>query len=278
MVITCRAVRAVHFELTVNMGTDNVINAITRFCAIRGTPNSIRTDNAPQFHKADKDVCDWVAMVDWQKVAERTGIGFMNTICGINWLFNPPFAPHFGGSFEIIVKAAKRAMYDVMGKAELTEEEFRTLVYVCADKLNDRPIGLRGDVKDLVTLKPNDFLTSCLGHTYFPPNFPEEKQLDLNERWKYVNLIKGHFCKRFSEEIVPLLRPRKKWTNQKENVSVGDICLEVDENSPRINWRLVKIIKVWPSDDGLIRKVEIESSGGRIFDRPISRLIPIVQD
>jgi hypothetical protein len=159
MVITCLAVRAVHFELTVNMGTDNVINALVRFCAIRGTPNSIRTDNAPQFHKADKDVCDWIALVDWDKVVEKTGIGFCNKTPGINWFFNPPFAPHFGGVFEIVVKAAKRAMTTVAGSAELTEEEFRTLVYVCADKLNDRPIGIRGDVEDLVTLKPNDFLT-----------------------------------------------------------------------------------------------------------------------
>jgi hypothetical protein len=207
-----------------------------------------------------------------------TGIGFMNGTPGINWFFNPPFAPHFGGVFEIIVKAAKRAMTAIAGQAELTEEEFRTLVYVCADKLNDRPISLRGDPEDLVALKPNDFLTSHLGHAYFPPDFPEEKQLDLRERWRYVHLLLGHFCKRFAQEVVPLLRPRKKWTNQKENVSVGDVCLEVDENSPRIEWRMVRITKIFPSDDGLVRKVEIRSAGDRLYDRPISRLVPIVQD
>jgi hypothetical protein len=260
------------------MGTDNVVNALVRFCALRGTPKSIRTDNAPQFHKADKDVCDWIALVDWTKVVELTGIGFCNSNCGIDWYFNPPFAPHFGGVFEIVVKAAKRAMKAVAEGAELTEEEFRTLVYVCADKLNDRPIGIRGDVEDLVTLKPNDFLTSCLGNSYFPPDYPEEKQLDLRERWRYVHMLKGHFCKRFSEEIVPILRPRQKWTNQKENVSVGDVCLEVDENSPRIEWRMVRVTKVFPSSDGFVRKVEIRSSGDRLYDRPISRLIPIVQD
>jgi hypothetical protein len=272
------AVRAVHFEVTVNMGTDNVVNALVRFSALRGTPNSIRTDNAPQFHKADADVCDWMALVDWTRVVELTGIGFCQTVCGINWYFNPPFASHFGGIFEIIVKAAKRAMKTIMESAELNKEEFRTLAYVCADKLNDRPIGIRGDVEDLVTLKPNDFLTSHLGHAYFPPDYPDEKQLDLRDRWRYVHMLKGHFCKRFSEEIVPMLRPRQKWSNQKENVSVGDICLEIDENSPRINWRLVKVSKVLPSEDGLVRKIEIENSGGRTYDRAISRLIPIVQD
>jgi hypothetical protein len=260
------------------MGTDNVINALTRFCALRGCPNSIRTDNAPQFHKADKDVCDWIALVDWNKVVEKTGIGFYNNSPGINWYFNPPFAPHFGGVFEIVVKAAKRAMKTIAGDADLTEEEFRTLVYVCADKLNDRPIGIQGDVEDLETLKPNDFLTSHLGHKYFPSDFPEEKQLDLRERWKYINLLKGHFCKRFTEEVVPLLRTRKKWTNQRENVAVGDICLEIDENSPRTEWRLVRITKILPSEDGLVRKVEIRSSGDRLYDRPIAKLIPIVQD
>jgi hypothetical protein len=106
----------------------------------------------------------------------------------------------------------------------------------------------------------------------------EAKQLDLRERWRYVNMLKGHFCERFAAEIVPLLRTRKKWTNQRENVAIGDICLEIDENSPRTEWRMVRITKIYPSEDGLVRRVEIRSSGDRLYDRPIARLIPIVQD
>jgi hypothetical protein len=85
------------------MGTDNVINALRRFCALRGTPATIRTDNQTSFHKADKDVCDWIAQIDWKKLVEETGLNFTPHSFGITWYFNPPLAPHFGGIFEIIV-------------------------------------------------------------------------------------------------------------------------------------------------------------------------------
>jgi hypothetical protein len=172
----------------------------------------------------------------------------------------------------------KRAMKVTMEKADLTEEEFRTLVYVVADHLNDRPIGLLSDASDLVPLKPNDFLTSHLGYSYFPPDYKEEKQFDTRERWQYVQMLKGHFWKRFSEEIVPLLRPRQKWSREKENISENDVCLELDDTSPRYMWRLLRVTKVYPSDDGLVRRVEVVNSGGKSYDRAISRLIPIVQD
>jgi hypothetical protein len=177
-----------------------------------------------------------------------------------------------------MVKAMKRAMKAIMEKADLTDEEFRTLVYVVADRLNDRPIASVGDKDDLVTLKPNDFLMSYIGNTYFPPDYPEENRRNVVTRWQYIQMLKGHFCERFAKEVVPMLRPRKKWTREKENISVGDVCTEFDENSPRLAWRLLRVTKVHPSDDGLVRKVEVTNAGGKLYERAISRLIPIVQD
>jgi hypothetical protein len=39
LVLTCLATRAVHFEPTGGMETTNVLNAISRFADIRGTPD-----------------------------------------------------------------------------------------------------------------------------------------------------------------------------------------------------------------------------------------------
>ena len=59
-------------------------------------------------------------------------------------------------------------------------------------------------------------------------------------------------------------------------MKLGDVVVEVDESTPRGEWRKMKVSAVLPSDDGLIRKVEITNGRGKFYVRPISKIIPIV--
>jgi len=47
----------------------------------------------------------------------------------IKWKFNPPYAPHFGGVFETMIKAAKKAIVAIMGNSDVTDEELTSLYW-----------------------------------------------------------------------------------------------------------------------------------------------------
>jgi hypothetical protein len=70
--------------------------------------------------------------------------------------------------------------------------------------------------------------------------------------------------------------PRKKWTLQQEQIKEDDVVIEVDENVPRGEWRKMRVSQVFPSEDGLVRKVEVTNGCGKFYVRPIAKLVPIV--
>jgi hypothetical protein len=272
LVLTCMATRAVHFEPTGGMETTHVINAISRFVDIRGTPVTITSDNQTSFTKANKTLTEWLEKIDFRQVVKDTQR--LSESRGIKWNFNPPRAPHFGGVFEIIVKAMKRALETSIGREDLTEEEFRTVISKAAWMLNSRPIQRVGNVSDLETLSPAHFLGACPEEATFPPDLPPGRN-DLPGRLEQQIKVQSHIWKRFHAEIIPELVSRKKWLYQEETVRVGDLMVEIDDNNPRGLWKKVLIKSIEPSKDGLIRKVFIQDSERRTYYRPITRLIPI---
>ena len=272
LLITCLATRAVHLEATGGMETTHVINALSRMADVRGVPETMVTDNQTSFAKADKDLRAWLESLDFHQIRQATR-NFRGSR-GIEWTFNPPHAPHFGGIYEIMIKAAKRALYDTIRREDLTEEEFRTVVSKVAWMLNQRPIQRVGDTNDFETLCPAHFLGGSPDEAAFPPDLPETR-MDLPQRLKQQLEIQRHFWARFQQEIVPELAPRTKWLSRIADFKDGDLAVEVDDKSRRGEWRKVRIVRTIPSVDGAVRKVEIMDHERRTFVRPIHGLIPI---
>jgi hypothetical protein len=84
--------------------------------------------------------------------------------------------------------------------------------------------------------------------------------------------------KRFFLEFVPLLGPRQKWSQEQENLKVDEVVIELDANQPRGVWRLMRVSKIFPSQDGLVQKVEVTSTDNKAYIRPIAKLISIVRN
>ena len=76
LVLTCMTTRAVHFEVTEQQDTTAVLNALSRFCSIRGVPDMILSDNQTSFRSSSKELEKWVHSVDFEFLQELTNYGF----------------------------------------------------------------------------------------------------------------------------------------------------------------------------------------------------------
>lgn len=141
-VFTCTATRAIHLEVEFGLDTDNFLNALERFTSRRRTPSEIIGDNGTNFVGAVNESRELVNNIDKAKIQRL-------------WVFNPPGAPHFGGVFEIMVKAVKKALYAVLGSNDVTDEELITACAGVESLINSRPLTYQSaDQQDDVDPKP----------------------------------------------------------------------------------------------------------------------------
>ncbi|XP_028404107.1 uncharacterized protein LOC114526786 [Dendronephthya gigantea] len=98
---TCLATRAVPLEMAYHLDTDSFVNAFPRMTSRRGTLSYVITDNGTNFVGAEREIRELVQQLEQDKIVEMMG-----KYHPIEWKFNPPSAPHFGGVFEAMVKSA----------------------------------------------------------------------------------------------------------------------------------------------------------------------------
>lgn len=267
---TCLATRAVHLEMAYSLDTESFINAFIRMTARRGTPTYILSDNGTNFVGAEKEICHLVQAFDQEKIINET-----TRHQPIEWKFNPPSAPHFGGVFESMIKSAKKAMRAIFGDAEITDEELHTAICSAEGLLNSRPITyVSSSHDDMVPLTPNHFLVGQLGGQFAPETLDNEEVFNPKQRWRRVQQLIGQFWKRWRKEFLPSLNVRGKWFQPKRELTEGDVVLLVEPNAKRGEWPLGRIVEVYRGADKLIRVVKVQV-GKTTFIRPVHRLCPL---
>ncbi|VDI59918.1 Hypothetical predicted protein [Mytilus galloprovincialis] len=76
------------------------------------------------------------------------------------------------------------------------------------------------------------------------------------------------------------LQVRPKWQTEEQNVKVGTVVLMKDNNCARNYWPTGIVERVFPSEDGKIRKVElriIRDGQPVTYVRPISQIVLLVE-
>ena len=68
---------------------------------------------------------------------------------------------------------------------------------------------------------------------------------------------------------------RQKWHDIKRNISVNDVVMLVDDSSPRSQWPLGRVLKVFSDAHGLVRTAVVKTARGE-YKRPISKMCVVV--
>ena len=128
---------AIHTELLSDLSSSYFIAGFHRFCARRGTPATVYSDNGSNFVGANKELRNvHQTIINTNSMDSVT----KQAIHPLEWKFFPASAPHFGGLWEAGVKAMMLLLRKNVGSHPLSFEELTTILAVSDSVLKSRPL------------------------------------------------------------------------------------------------------------------------------------------
>ena len=162
------------------------------------------SNNHGNFVRADKELRSLVEALDKDKVQKST------VHQGIKWKFNPRLSSHFCGVYEVMIEAAKKANYGILGNTDVSDEELMTASTGAEALINSRPLTYQSTIPaDDALLTPNHFLIGQVGGN-FATQIVDETNYNPRKRWRRVQELVRHFWSRWLREWVPGLNARQK--------------------------------------------------------------------
>ncbi|XP_077371637.1 uncharacterized protein LOC144015480 [Festucalex cinctus] len=103
IIFKCLTTHAVYLDLLASMDTDSFLMSLRRFISRRGKPHELLSDQGTNFKGGSSELQDTFSSLapDLQSQLASQQIHFP---------FNPPSAPHFGGSWEREIRSIKSAL------------------------------------------------------------------------------------------------------------------------------------------------------------------------
>ncbi|XP_022806415.1 uncharacterized protein LOC111343492 [Stylophora pistillata] len=116
------------------LDTNTFLNAFARFTSLHGVPKEVTSDRGTNFLGAEGELKKLVSQLDPNHLRNKT------VKLGVTWRFNLPADPDSPGAHEILVKAAKKATYAIVGEWDMNDEELITVFAGVESLLNSRPL------------------------------------------------------------------------------------------------------------------------------------------
>ncbi|XP_066969248.1 uncharacterized protein [Macrobrachium rosenbergii] len=118
---------------------------------------------------------------------------------GVEFIFNPPGASHFGGAWEQLIGIVGRVLHVVLGTQQLDYEGLCTLFCEVEATVNSRPLTIvTSDSRDPAPLTPNKLLN--MGDS--PPGRDIATGGYSRQRWKQVQYMAEQFWARWKREYL----------------------------------------------------------------------------
>lgn len=270
VLFTCLTTRALHIEVSHTLDTDSCINAIRRFMCRRGQVTLIRSDNGTNLVGAERELKEAIQEMDQTKIRNTL------TQRGIQWIFNPPAGPHFGGIWERQVRLVKKVLKSVLHEQTIDDECLQTVLCEVEAIINDRPITASSDdPNDVEALTPNHLLL-LKKQPLLPTGLFRREDCYSRRRWKQAQYLGDLFWKRWVKEYLPNLQERQKWNKVKQNLQPGDIVMILDKNAPRGSWLLGRVVHTKMDAKGLVRQVLVKTRSSTL-ERPVDKLCLICE-
>ncbi|XP_062702726.1 uncharacterized protein LOC134285619 [Aedes albopictus] len=261
---TCLTIRAVHLEVVHSLTTEACKMAIRRFVVRRGAPLEIRSDNGTNFLGASHDLKQQI-----QEMNQQLSAVFTNA--ATKWVFNPPSAPHMGGSWERLVRSIKIAFAALTTTRNPDDETLLTLMIEAEGIVNSRPLTcVPLDAESEAALTPNHFLLLSSQGVTHPPEVIPDRPESLRTNWRLITNLVNQFWNRWVREYLPTIAGRTKWYEDSKEPEIGDLAIIVDP-SIRNGWLRGRILSTIKGRDGRCRQVLVQTSGG-VLRRPVTKV------
>ena len=187
-----------------------------------------------------------------------------------------------GGIWERLIRTVRSVLSGLLEDhaQQLDDEALRTLFTEAENIVNSRPLTIDNltDPEAPEPITPNHLLTLKAKVVLPPPGNFSRPDLYSRRRCRRIQYLSDQFWRGWQKEYCLLQQKRQKWSNVSPNSQVGEIVLIRDESCPRNQWPLGRVTEVYPSEDGLVRKVLLsvtQSGKKKFFERPIHKLILI---
>lgn len=269
VIFSCLSTRAVHLEVIEALSTSSFICALRRFLAVRGPVKHFRSDRGTNFVGAVKEL---------QIESSNSELkGFLQNQ-GCTWTFNAPHSSHMGGVWERMIGIARRILEALLTKTptRLTHEVLTTLMAEVMAIMNSRPLTpISTDASMPQVLSPAMLLTQKASVAPAPPGNFELGHLHKNQ-WRQVQMLADSFWKRWKQEYLSTLQPRRKWTEERNSIQEGDVVMLKNGEAKRSEWPVGLVTKTVASSDGKIRKVIVKTAKQgtvREYLRPICDIV-----